>query len=139
FPFVICVTKKINNYQTYRNALYMMLTRSFLTSYLLINEESNTNLLTTIEGELANINRTGKLVVKAPTEQEIQQIKTTIKYTDLTKSFYDSVNDLFDEMKVPVKLRKQFYKIIQQTVGDGFDRETVTKIIEFNKNLSSER
>ncbi|MGF1688711.1 ATP-binding domain-containing protein [Photobacterium japonica] len=137
FPFVICVTKKINNYQSYRNALYMMLTRSFLTSYLLINEESNVGLLASIEGELENINKTGKLVIKKPTKDEIQQIKTTIKYTDLTKSFYDSVYDLFDELSVPLEFRKQFYKIIQQTVGDGFERETVIKVIEFNKNLLS--
>lgn len=135
FPFVICVTKKINTYQSYRNALYMMLTRSFLKSYLLINEESNAELLAKIEAELLKINKTGILAVKEPTATEKVQIKTTIKYTDMTKSFYDSIYDLFDELDVPLKFRKQFYKIIQQTVVDGFDRDTVIKVIEFNSNL----
>ncbi|HAS6076776.1 TPA: AAA family ATPase [Vibrio vulnificus] len=137
FPFVICVTKKINNYQSYRNALYMMLTRSFLTSYLLINEESNSELLPIIENELGKINKTGNLIVNEPSDAEKRQIKTTIRYTDITKSFYDSVYDLFDELNVPFEYRKQFYKIIQQTVGDEFDRDTVSKVVEFNKNLLS--
>ncbi|WP_331344225.1 DEAD/DEAH box helicase [Cellvibrio sp. UBA7661] len=138
FPFVICVTKKINNHQSYRNALYMMLTRSFLKSYLLINEESNANLLPIMENALTSINKTKMLIVQEPTEAEKAQIKTTIKYTDITKSFYDSVYDLFDDLDVPIKFRKQFYKIIQQTVGNEFDRTTVIKVIEFNKGLLSQ-
>jgi superfamily I DNA and RNA helicase len=138
FPFVICVTKKINDNPSYRNALYMMLTRSFLTSYLLINEESNHGLLELLEIELHKINGSGRLVVNRPTKEEIKQIKTKIKYTEVTKSFYDSVYDVFDELDVDVSLRSQFYKIIQLTMkDDSFDRNTVLSIIEFNLNISS--
>ncbi|MGR0480946.1 MAG: DEAD/DEAH box helicase [Candidatus Electronema sp. V4] len=47
FPFVICVTIKINNSESYRNALYMMLTRSFITTYLLISHDDNVELIPT--------------------------------------------------------------------------------------------
>ncbi|MBX2913814.1 MAG: ATP-binding domain-containing protein [Cyclobacteriaceae bacterium] len=36
FPFVICLTGTINDSYRYRNILYTMLTRSFLQSYLLV-------------------------------------------------------------------------------------------------------
>lgn len=139
FPFVICITKKISNLQSYRNALYMILTRSFLKSYLLINEELNNEILPILEKELISINKTGTLIVKEPTSQEKEQIKTTIKYDDSSKPFYDSVYELFDEKNVPTNYRKRYYKIIQETVMESFDRETVEKIIDFNNNLDSSR
>lgn len=132
FPFVICVTKKINNNPSYRNALYMMLTRSFLKSYLLINEESNQDLLPLIENGLENINRTGTLIIKEPSEEEKQRIKTTINYEEIEKPFYDSVHDLFDSMDIERKYRKQLYEIIKQLSSDGFDKEKITSVIDVN-------
>ncbi|WP_252369313.1 ATP-binding domain-containing protein, partial [Escherichia coli] len=38
FPFVICVTRDIIKSHSYRNSLYMMLTRSFIKSYLLLGD-----------------------------------------------------------------------------------------------------
>ncbi|MCV5334531.1 ATP-binding domain-containing protein, partial [Escherichia coli] len=71
FPFVICVTKKITRSLSYRNALYMMLTRSFLNSYLLITEGSNSDLLPILQTELDKINESGKLTIKTPSEDEV--------------------------------------------------------------------
>lgn len=135
FPFVICITKRISDSQSYRNALYMMLTRSFLTSYLLVSDEINAKLLESIESGLTEINLSGCLVIDEPTRAEIEHIKTTINYTDVSKSLYDSVYDLFDEMKVPVERRSDFYRIIQASVGDVFEKDRVEKIIDFNMKL----
>lgn len=126
------MTKKINNNPSYRNALYMMLTRSFLKSYLLINEESNQDLLPLIENGLENINRTGTLIIKEPSEEEKQRIKTTINYEEIEKPFYDSVHDLFDNMDIERKYRKQLYEIIKQLSSDGFDKEKITSVIDVN-------
>ena len=41
FPFVICITSKILNTYKYRNILYTMMTRSFIKSYLLVNDTNN--------------------------------------------------------------------------------------------------
>ncbi|ELS8947693.1 DEAD/DEAH box helicase [Vibrio fluvialis] len=134
FPFVICVTKKITSNQSYRNALYMMLTRSFLKSYLLINKETNEQLIGVLNSELDKINKTGTLRVKIPSIAEKEQIRTTIKYTEVKKSFYDSVHELFDEYEVPYEARPQLYKIITQTTKT-FKHDIVCKVIEFNMTL----
>ncbi|EPO0042218.1 DEAD/DEAH box helicase [Vibrio harveyi] len=134
FPFVICITKTITDNRSYRNALYMMLTRSFLKSYLLVSKEKNEALLNTIECELDKINKTETLVVKTPSDLEKEAIKTTIKYTEVKKSFYDSVHDMFDEFEVPYDFRQQLYKIIKQTT-DSFDRDVIYQIIDFNMSL----
>ncbi|HCZ9302031.1 TPA: DEAD/DEAH box helicase, partial [Vibrio alginolyticus] len=135
FPFVICVTKSITNSLSYRNALYMMLTRSFLKSYLLIHEESNQSLLPKLQSELEKINKTGKLLIQTPNEKEIAQIKTTIKYKDVGRSYYDCVHDLFNEYGIEGEFREQLYTIVSQTTKKKFDENLVRKIIEFNMSL----
>lgn len=134
FPFVICVTKRITRNQSYRNALYMMLTRSFLKSYLLINKEANETLLGVLHLELEKINKNGQLRVKIPSAEEKAQIRTTIKYTEVKKSFYDSVHELFDEYEVSYNARPQIYKIVTQTTK-SFNRELICKVIEFHMTL----
>ena len=135
FPFVICVTKKIKNNHAYRNALYMMLTRSFITSYLLINHELNNPMLDILDVELDKINRSGSLSVAIPTTDEISQIKTTIKYTDASIPFYDKVHDIFDEMAIPHEYREKLYDIVKTTLGENFDRERIKMIINFNASI----
>ncbi|MHB9832119.1 MULTISPECIES: ATP-binding domain-containing protein [Pseudomonas syringae group genomosp. 2] len=44
FPFVICVAETISRSHSLRNALYMMLTRSFIKTYLLIPKDAPINL-----------------------------------------------------------------------------------------------
>lgn len=50
FPFVICVVDySVNKNPTMRNTLYMTLTRSFISSYLLIGKIQNSELILTLE------------------------------------------------------------------------------------------
>ncbi|MEX6318743.1 ATP-binding domain-containing protein [Providencia huaxiensis] len=135
FPFVICVTKKIDSNQSYRNALYMMLTQSFLKSYLLINEESNEGLLPIIESGLNEINKTGSLIVKKPSKEEMQRIKTTIKYTEIKKSFYELVYEMFDEINVDEKYRNKLFEIVKNIADDDFDYDRIHKAIRINLEL----
>lgn len=136
FPFVICVTKKLNNYRSYRNALYMMLTRSFLKSFLLISKDSNPQLTDVFESELNKINQTGKLRVIEPNANELRHMKETIVYKDTAKPFYDSVYELFDELEVPNDLKKQIYKIVKATTsGETFDKKMIASIVDFNMAL----
>lgn len=45
FPFVICITEYVGRTYTYRNALYMTLTRSFLQSFVVISAARNSDVL----------------------------------------------------------------------------------------------
>ncbi|EGR3031090.1 TPA: DEAD/DEAH box helicase [Vibrio parahaemolyticus] len=137
FPFVICVTQKITSNLSYRNALYMMLTRSFLKSYLLINEARNEELLPTLVKELEKIHETGKLKIKTPSQQEIDQIKTTITYKEVEKSFYDLVQEVLDSYGVTnQETREHLFESVATMTKRVFNEAKVKKIIELQMNLS---
>ena len=71
FPFIICITTSaLNSNTTIRNSLYMMLTRSFITSYLILSEE-NGDLNEEINRSVNELIDTGKLKVKKPEPNEI--------------------------------------------------------------------
>lgn len=132
FPFVICVTKTITDSRTYRNALYMMLTRSFLRTYLLISKDSNGKLADQIEDGLRNIQDDGVLRVIPPSEEEKRKIVTSFKYDKENISFYDFVTNIFDEIDVENEYRTRLFNIIKDTAGESFDYDRVFEIAEFN-------
>lgn len=132
FPFVICVTKTITDSRTYRNALYMMLTRSFLRTYLLISKDSNGELADQIEEGLRNIQVDGVLRVIPPSEEEKRKIVTSFKYDKENISFYDFVTNIFDDLDVENEYRTKLFNIIKDTAGESFDYDRVFEIAEFN-------
>ncbi len=135
FPFVICVTGKIQSSRSYRNALYMMLTRSFLKTYLLVSEERDLELAQKLGNGLHTINEHKHIKVIAPTEEEIARIKTTITHEDDNISYYDSVYKLFDELNIHTDLRKKLFGVVKQTIGDEFKYEEAKKVAIFNYNI----
>ncbi len=132
FPFVICVTEKINNSRSYRNALYMMLTRSFIKTYLLTSLDGNEGLIRNLETELHTINTDGCLKVNAPSDDEKERIKTTIGYNEPSMSYYDFVYKIFDDADVPPKERSKLYSVVKSVVDNDFDYDNVREVVEFN-------
>lgn len=139
FPFVICITKKVSQSRSYRNALYMMLTRSFLKSYLLISKDANQSLNEIIKIELEKINKTGKLTVKEPSEKEKQSIKTTITFSESNLSFYDLIHELFEELDVMEIYRTSIYAIVKEAMPVNFNRDEAKKIISFHLEIMDGR
>lgn len=135
FPFVICVTKKIHNNPSYRNTLYMVLTRSFLRSYLLISKDCNEELAKTLQQGLKNINETSTLLITPPTEDEKKSIVTAFNYDETKVPFYDYVYNIFEEIGISQTFRSSFYNFIKAFVGEKFDRELIIQIINTNYNF----
>jgi len=131
FPFVICVTKKINSLRSYRNSLYMMLTRSFIRSYLLTSHDLNEGLIEELQTGLSRINSDGSLMVTVPIESEKLEIQTTFTYKETSTSFYDFVYSIFDEMTISPQLRSKLYETVSTIIGDNFDYEEVRETIDF--------
>lgn len=129
FPFVVCITKKINDQRSYRNSLYMMLTRSFLRSYLLLSLDLNHELINKLENELNKINKTGALIVTEPSPEEKQKIKTTITYTDSSMSYYDVVHSIFKELGIPKQKHKRIFEALKTIAPDVFDHELLCENI----------
>lgn len=131
FPFVICVTESIGTWHTYRNALYMTLTRSFLQTFLVV-ADSNAPALAPIAAGLATINRLGYIEATAPSEPEKEKIKTTIKYTASAESYFDFLAGIFEELGVPPIFRDSLTETVKAVAGEDFDRENVKEIVAFN-------
>jgi superfamily I DNA and RNA helicase len=131
FPFVICITDFIGRTYTYRNALYMTLTRSFLQSFIILSEERNAVILPDIREGLEVINNEGCIKAAPPTQEEMDKIKTTIKYSNSNISFFDFTERIFDEMNVLPLFRPNLLDALKKTVGEDFDRDNVKETAEF--------
>lgn len=99
YPFVICVTKKILKDKSYRNTMYTMLTRSFIRSYLVLQEGDNGFTKEMSEGGQV-IMKDKKIVVTAPSDKETIQIKAWVKGGRQAMSLEDRMNNVFDELNV---------------------------------------
>ena len=73
YPYVICITENIADNHQFRNALYTMLTRSFIRSYLLITDPSY-NVPKEIDEGLHQIKTTHKMSVRCADEEEEKEI-----------------------------------------------------------------
>lgn len=132
FPFVICVTSKIGSGYGYRNSLYMTLTRSFLKTYLVISRQENASLLGEIENGLEIINRDGVIQVYEPSSEERSRIRTTIQYNKTSVSFYEFMDEVFEDLDVIPLYRAPLRDIVKNVIGEDFDYDNVTDVVRFN-------
>lgn len=134
FPFVICVTKEIRRDPRYRNILYTMLTRSFIQSYLLVQDETN---LDCFSSGLGIINSENCIKTLMPSPDESEQIrKTIIKYKEeMNISYEEFLNRIFNELKIESKHREKFKGMISETLDNSFDKSLVVDFINVNKKF----
>lgn len=100
YPFVICVTKLITSDYMYRNAIYTMLTRSFLQTYLLL-PNTGSGINNDIRNGLNEIMNSHRMTIKAPTEEEKIQIETRFNAAKQRKPLKEIIGDIIDRMDLP--------------------------------------
>lgn len=132
FPFVICVSDKIRRGLNYRNALYMMLTRSFIKTYFLVPRNTNEEIFDLFEAGLKEVNDNGYMKVRVPTEAEQEKIRTRIKHVGRNLSYDEFIGTIFDDLEIPADSRKALYESTKSIIGDNFDRENAIEIVSFN-------
>jgi len=135
FPFVICVTRKITSSYSYRNSIYMTLTRSFIQTYLVLSDEGNTGIIPTIENGLSVINKTGCINVNVPTVAEKDLISATIKYSADSESFFDMVHRIFDNLGVLPIYRENLLDAVRKLFSDDFEYDRLYEAIVFNYKI----
>lgn len=135
FPFVICISDFISNAKHERNALYMLLTRSFIQSFLLIPEsisQSEDLKLASLESGLETIEKNDYIEVICPSEEEKQLINTNIEYDDQTQSAYEIAEAVFDELDVPSLWRDPIRGLITNISVEDITYDAVKKLVEVN-------
>lgn len=135
FPFIICVeNEKIGASVKTRNALYMTLTRSFITSYLLINRDNNDEILEKLDYGLNIINKNNKLIFKENKEY-IDQSQLVIDVSDMNISQRDIVDMIFEEYEIPTSKHEKLRKVVQTIAPDSVDKKQIENIILNNQRL----
>lgn len=129
FPFVICVTKQITSSSKYRSALYTMLTRSFLRSYLLLQRSDNEGVRKEILAGYSEIKEYKRMTISVPNKDEIKNIKARIRFEGNAKSLAEILKEIFDEKH----LTSQQQTIIKDMLIDKVkttDKDELTTVIE---------
>ncbi|MCW3161350.1 DEAD/DEAH box helicase [Chryseobacterium oryctis] len=135
FPFVICITAAIKKTYKYRNILYTMLTRSFIKSYLLLNDKQD---ITVLEQGLKIINEQKYIKTIEPTETEKNEIKSKligflkkpqISYSEFLNGIFEKLNIFEDEKKDKIK------DALANASIEKFDEETTTQFINTIKDF----
>lgn len=129
FPFVICVTKQITSSSKYRSALYTMLTRSFLRSYLLLQRSDNEGVRKEILAGYSEIKEYKRMTISVPNKDEIKSIKARIRFEGNAKSLAEILKEIFEEKH----LTSQQQTIIKDMLIDKVkttDKDELTTVIE---------
>lgn len=99
FPFVICVVPgKLSDNIKHRNAMYMALTRSFLTSYFIV-DSVNEDFITLYSKAIKEIAETGCMDLVEPSEEEKMDMinRIEISLTKPSKSVEITLNEYLDK------------------------------------------
>ena len=134
FSFLIgIVLDKITDNVEIRNTVYMMMTRSFLTSFLILGS-SNSQVYFTYKPLLDEILETGEVRVKEPSPDEVIKEEVLKVMVEGTLTFEQKVeqvlkdNELYDYSNV-VKLKN----LVSTLVGDtGVSVQEITEIVNNN-------
>ena len=99
FPFVICVAQgHISRALAVRNTLYMMLTRSFLTSYFIV-DNVNKDFIGIYQSAVEDIQKRGYLCLNEPSDEEkkAQNYKVMIAARKNIRSSEELLRELLDD------------------------------------------
>lgn len=113
FPFVICVeTGRITRDINQRNSIYMILTRSFLNSYFIVNS-INTDFIEIYKGAIESINKNGFLKLREPNEEEKKKQAENVRIA--ANAQRKSVEDMINEVciKYPQLTNEQKHDLYQ--------------------------
>lgn len=130
FPFVICIETGTVNYNIQkRNSIYMILTRSFLCSYFVVNS-INSQFIEIYEEAIRNINKNGYMELREPDEKEklSQAEKIKIDARNKGKSVEDMINEVCsDYPELSSEERNELQKLVPQRVKVRTESEVKTK------------
>ncbi len=110
YPFVICLTKGITDNYVYRNALYTMLTRSFLQTIFLVQEGDN-GITNGILNGYREIMREQKMTIRIPSDEDIERIDTRFNEAKRRRPLKEIIREAIRELGVDDVQAKKMLEI----------------------------
>ncbi len=137
FSFIVCITTfLLKSNTTIRNSLYMMLTRSFITSYLILPEE-NGELNSKLRGAAKELNDTGQLKVEKPKPNEIMDKSKLMLEAIENKSQYEIVEEILHQsfqVQDP-GVKEQIHRAVNVMLPESVDVDKIYEVISKNIEL----
>lgn len=130
FPFVICVTRRILPSSRYRTALYTMLTRSFLRSYLLLQRSGNAEIKEEIMNGYRQIKKEKRMTVSVPKEEEIADIKARISFEGHSQSQKEVLDEIFMERQYESEKANKIKSMIKSGDIKTNNKEELERLID---------
>lgn len=131
FPFIICVeTEKITDSLLKRNSIYMVLTRSFLCSYFVVNITGNERFIDIYSKAIQEVNSNGYLELREPSQEEkdSQAEKIKIAIQQRRKSLEDVLNEVFnDYVDLSIEERNRLQVMISARLSYDWNEVEVKK------------
>lgn len=133
FPFVICIqVGTITRSVFQRNAIYMALTRSFLSSFFIVTSDNNERFIQDYQSAAEQIESKGKIVVRQPSPEEIQQQTEQIRIQtqNAKKSMEEIVYEICKEESrnyyISEEEMKRIYNSVASAIGENMEIEEST-------------
>lgn len=133
YPFIICVTRAIGSSYGYRNALYTMLSRSFLVSYLLVSGKGKNGVTQGMNDGIKEIVKQRRMTIRKPSIEEKQAIETRFvkAQNELLKPFDEKLTEMINSLGLSKEKKEQLHKMIVSTNlhwEDLSDEELISKL-----------
>lgn len=140
FPFIICVTcTPISKSIASRNVLYMTMTRSFISSYLILGDQ-NEELVSNWKTGLLSIIENDKLIVQKPDDNEILS-KEELKIEEARyQTLEEMKHEIFKKHNITTQREQEvFSKILNAHYLKQRDltKEDIDEIVKANKEVMS--
>lgn len=130
FPFVICIVRgQVTDNVFFRNTIYMMLTRSFITSYFLINNmDANADFIAIYKAAAKSISDDGIMCLKEPPEKEkeMQNQKVSIVVTKYQRPLREVIEEVF--VKYPELTTKNKRRIVDSMLEIIGEEGSMTEV-----------
>lgn len=138
FPFVICVTTGlIRDNLVQRNSIYMMLTRSFISSYFIVSDYNDPKLLNLFKKGIEEINSKGCIEVTKPSDGELEKLNhALINSRRVNKTQKEVIEEILDNHDIfNMDSRKKLAQTISVLLGESMDEDAIERVIEANKAI----
>lgn len=136
FPFIICFMQStLDSDLQSRNSIYMMLTRSFITSYFIMpNEDPET--INRIKQGVDFVNENGYLHIKEPDQRQRKKLNNAIiNRTNIHKSQHDIIEEIMDKLGIEKTYRKKLHDIVKNAFTEELDRDRLYEVVKTNYSL----
>jgi len=129
YPYVICITENIADNHQYRNALYTMLTRSFIRSYLLITDP-NYSVPQEIKDGLRQIKTTHAMNIKCADAEEISEIGMRFEQAKRALSLKELVEQYVKDNNIDTVYVEKILDMLRMIDITGLEEDDLLEKIE---------